>query len=610
MIYSRFTRLKSGILFIPFTLLCWTSSTAQEVTLEIDTSAQYQVIDNFGASDCWSFQKIGAWPSSKKELVADLLFSMDKGIGLSAWRFNIGGGEENNRISHPWRSVETFEISEGVYDWTRQSNEVWFLHAAKARGVAQFIAFVNSPPARMTKSGYTNCNDGLGSTNLKDGYEGQFAAYLADILEHFRDDEGIAFDYISPVNEPIWEWNNSNQEGNRASNADIKNIVSACYSTFQNRRLETEIMIPECGDLPAWYTRAVGISNKYGKMYGNYLIDICKDTTVNYKISKNLCGHSYWSERLDTEILQHRSNLNLVFSPYFNQGWKYWMSEYCQLEGPNGEGGGGRDLSMTTALNVARIIHFDLAVANASAWQWWTAVSPENYKDGLIYTDYFEPGDFPSILQSKTLWALGNYSRFIRPGSVRIECSGASDRYNVMASGYLDRADSCIIIVAVNVSNAAYPVSFNFKNLPGSSAITPYITSDQAGYSLKEGTAFSSDEQFNLPAKSVVTFVRMLGNTTGIENGPDSAPGEQNMGNYPNPFNSDTTISYTVKRDGRIVIELFDLRGRKIETLLDEVKPAGNYRLNYSAQNLSSGKYMVRIHSNQSVQFKNFVFMK
>ena len=68
-------------------------------TIRIDLSKTYQTIDNFAASDCWSMQKIGAWALPQKERVADLLFSVDKGIGLSAWRFNIGGGT-NPYISH------------------------------------------------------------------------------------------------------------------------------------------------------------------------------------------------------------------------------------------------------------------------------------------------------------------------------------------------------------------------------------------------------------------------------------------------------------------------------------------------------------------------------
>ena len=85
---------------------------------------------------------------------------------------------------------------------------------------------------------------------------------------------------------------------------------------------------------------------------------------------------------------------------------------------------GGRDLTIDTALRVARVIHCDLTLANASSWQWWLAVANEDYKSGLIYTDYRKPGDPENILESKILWALGNYSRFIRPGMRRVEMRG------------------------------------------------------------------------------------------------------------------------------------------------------------------------------------------
>src|SRR6056297_2765252 len=82
----------------------------QTKIIYIDLSTQYQTIQNFGASDCWSFQKIGKWKEENREKVADLLFSKEEGIGLSAWRFNIGAGVDTNRISDPWRTAETFEV--------------------------------------------------------------------------------------------------------------------------------------------------------------------------------------------------------------------------------------------------------------------------------------------------------------------------------------------------------------------------------------------------------------------------------------------------------------------------------------------------------------------
>ena len=56
------------------------------------TQTQRQTIDGFGASDAWSMWQIGCWDDSLQTKVADWLFSQDKGIGLSIWRFNAGAG--------------------------------------------------------------------------------------------------------------------------------------------------------------------------------------------------------------------------------------------------------------------------------------------------------------------------------------------------------------------------------------------------------------------------------------------------------------------------------------------------------------------------------------
>ena len=59
----------------------------------LDTAKRFQVIDNFGANDAWSIQKIGAeWSETNKNKLAELLFSTNAGIGLSGWRFNLGAG--------------------------------------------------------------------------------------------------------------------------------------------------------------------------------------------------------------------------------------------------------------------------------------------------------------------------------------------------------------------------------------------------------------------------------------------------------------------------------------------------------------------------------------
>jgi len=183
------------------------------------------------------------------------------------------------------------------------------------------------------------------------------------------------------------------------------------------------------------------------------------------------------------------------------------------MQGPENKGGGGRDLSIDTALDVARVIHYDLALCNASAWQWWTAVSPENYKDGLIYTDYRNPGDPETIYPSKALWALGHFSKFIRPGAQRIRMDGADQINALLGSAYKDRNTGTLTAVFLNLSETPAKVRLNATGLPCRKTIrtfTPYTTSNAPGDDLKEQPQVAAGQPYTIPPRSIVTLEGVL----------------------------------------------------------------------------------------------------
>jgi len=62
---------------------------------------------------------------------------------------------------------------------------------------------------------------------------------------------------------------------------------------------------------------------------------------------------------------------------------------------------------------------------------------------------------------------------------------------------------------------------------------------------------------------------------------------------YPNPFNPTTTISFELPTESHVEISIFDLRGQKIETLINEYSQPGNYAINWDASHISSGVYFV-----------------
>ena len=151
----------------------------------------------------------------KKEQIAALLFSHNiaregspESIGLSAWRFDIGGGTAEQSlaggIKDPQHRVECFLDKKGKYNWNKQIGYQWFLQKAKSYGVKQLIAFANTPLVQFTKNGLGYKTEKDYQSNLRPGQYAAYANFLTEVLKHFVK-ENLHFSYISPVNEPQWD---------------------------------------------------------------------------------------------------------------------------------------------------------------------------------------------------------------------------------------------------------------------------------------------------------------------------------------------------------------------------------------------------------------------
>ncbi|MBK6507756.1 MAG: T9SS type A sorting domain-containing protein [Ignavibacteria bacterium] len=65
--------------------------------------------------------------------------------------------------------------------------------------------------------------------------------------------------------------------------------------------------------------------------------------------------------------------------------------------------------------------------------------------------------------------------------------------------------------------------------------------------------------------------------------------------NYPNPFNPVTTINYDLPTDGIVTIKVYDILGRELKTLVNEMKTAGYHKIQFNAADLASGAYFYRL---------------
>ncbi|MFD3002018.1 glycoside hydrolase [Pontibacter toksunensis] len=488
---------------------------ANEVTLSIDASDRHQTIDNFGASDAWACQFVGKWPHEKRNAIANLLFSMDTasngqpdGIGLSLWRFNVGAGSAQQReqsgIRDEWRRAESFLGEDGSYDWQRQAGQVWFLKAAKDRGVNKLLAFPNSPPVHLTKNGKAFASEA--TPNLAPEMHHAYADFLADVVQGVERTHGISFGYLSPVNEPQWDWSDGGQEGTPFLNEDIAGIVRALQTSLERKSLSTKIDIAEAGKINYLYEAA----DKPGR--GNQIEAFFNSSSPHYlgnlsHVGKVVSAHSYFTTSPFGQAVTERKKLAAKVATV--PGLEFWMSEYCILGDNAGEiDGNKRDLGIDPAMYLARVVHNDLTVANATAWHWWLAVSPYDYKDGLVYVDKNKTDG--AYYESKMLWALGNYSRFIRPGAIRVSAQLAGTKAGddmLLASSYLDNEKKQLITVAVNAGTEPVKIKLDVKGVTIANT-RPYVTT--AEKSMEPGTLLSSDSDIILAPRSVTTLVAHL----------------------------------------------------------------------------------------------------
>ena len=480
-----FLRILIALVFLFGCTLTGVSQEKGAIDIRIDINKTYQVISNFGASDAWSCQFVGNWPKPAKDTIADWLFSMDtlangnpKGIGLSLWRFNIGAGSaqqgDASGIKDEWRRAESFIEKDNQYNWNRQQGQRWFLQAAKQRGVQQFVGFFNSPPVQFTTNGRAYANNGR--CNIDSNHYNAFAGYSADVLKGIKQTTGIGLNYISPVNEPQWNWSDGGQEGCPYTNREISAVVKAFNTALLKNRLSTRILVLESGHHKYLWED----DDKTGK--GNQVMAFFNPSSPCYigdlsNTAKIMASHSYFTAAPLPKALEIRKKIAGSIAAV--KGLDYWQSEYCILGDNAGEiSGGKRDLGMNAALHVAKVIYADLVGGNAAAWQWWLAISPYDYKDGLIYVDKNKTAG--NYTDSKMLWALGNYSRFVRPGMKRVYTDApATD--GVLVSAYKDEKAKKLVVVVVNGSSEGQVLmvkNLANKTISGNGKWNAYTTSD------------------------------------------------------------------------------------------------------------------------------------
>jgi hypothetical protein len=91
----------------------------------------------------------------------------------------------------------------------------------------------------------------------------------------------------------------------------------------------------------------------------------------------------------------------------------------------------------------------------------------------------------------------------------------------------------------------------------------------------------------------------------------ESVPAEiQLYQNYPNPFNSETRLGFRIQERGFVSLKVFDVLGREVATLVNDVKPPGTYEISWNAKGVASGVYFCKLTAGGFVQTRKLLLLR
>jgi photosystem II stability/assembly factor-like uncharacterized protein len=108
-----------------------------------------------------------------------------------------------------------------------------------------------------------------------------------------------------------------------------------------------------------------------------------------------------------------------------------------------------------------------------------------------------------------------------------------------------------------------------------------------------------------------IVYKTTNGGITAIQKTNESIPGKYNLyQNYPNPFNPETDFKFDISKAGNVLLNVFDVNGRKITALVDEYLNPGTYNIRWNAAGLSSGVYFYILKTESFTEMRKALLLK
>jgi O-glycosyl hydrolase len=438
---------------------------APQASLNVHYNEVRQEIDGFGGSDAWL--RMPRYPEEAEELVK-LLFSRTEGVGFTILRNSLPFRERlpgDNTPSHNDGFVvrksdhtydytvnpdgtKTFNLNWNGWDMSDTRTLIQYIQALGDDGPEKLVIKSTpwTPPNNRVTRWKEDANSPIDWSKpdvwgrlRRDKYE-DYADLLADYVLNFEEKMGAPLSILSVQNEPNWK---TDYESCYWSGTDLRDFIKVIGQRFPMKGITLGegglgIMAPE---------------------FENF------DVNFNTMIKPMLDDPE--SNRVLTHIGLHQYNANFdssnragakEFPGIIQSGKPFWQTEISGF-GMNVADKAG----INNAIYYARMIHFDMTLTQVNAFLYWWLWSNDVKEDGfpgcLIN---IEGGDM--INPAKRLYAMGQYSRFIRPGWRRIDAD-TQVRTGVYSSAYRSMESNEVAIVIVNDRSSRYTVSVDLSDV-------------------------------------------------------------------------------------------------------------------------------------------------
>lgn len=457
-------------------------STPSPLQLQLNWNDTKQVIDGFGIAQAgWADQ---LYAHHKREEVMEMMFGR-KGLQLNILRGEV--------FPHYWENEtdKDFNLNDDINlplcdsfftvksDDLIRRGQLWITRNAKeVHHIDKLLFSTWSPPAYMKSNG--KVSKGF----LKPEYYQDFADYLAKFCQAYAS-IGLEVYAISPSNEPGYEaeWNSCKWNAAQMGTFITENLGPA----LKQNGVKADVVF---GENPFWSTpKDSPIAVVSSEKFVDDIIDAHPDINTIARIAS---GHGYTAPD-NTPVPVEIVTAIVPYTKAEAKGLKVWVTEISTTD--------PLDTSMKDGLKWAETFHAYLTTANVNAFIWWAGAMPTTNNESLIVLN----PDRNGYSLTKRYDTFGNYTRYIKEGSTRIEVvKGNGIPSEVLISAY--KNGNGFVIVAVNPTEKQTSCELILNGARCNSPVQMYLTDKDNQWKASEATGIKGKKLLVLPAQSVVTF--------------------------------------------------------------------------------------------------------